>query len=268
MKTIQLSLQIADDITSIDQLEQYIDHLGQQIKRQLFTNMLTQLRQSKSQSDSTPSTCPSCKKTETIAWGNRPRVLKTVFGQVHFHLPRQKCQPCQHTFSLSMPGLELSGNNITSELRKIAILCGSSWSFRQAANLLLQLTGVELSFSHIRWLCANEARIVSVQDQAEYDQVEWEALVESVADQPQPARIEPAHHSADNDSPFSPTYIGIDGTFINAQPANRFLQAKAAIIFTNQRMTVSQGRNVLLNKRYVGSCLSVSELSRETIFLY
>ena len=71
-----------------------------------------------------------------------------------------------------MPGLELSGNNITSELRKIAILCGSSWSFRQAANLLLQLTGVELSFSHIRWLCANEARIVSVQDQAEYDQVE------------------------------------------------------------------------------------------------
>ena len=36
MKTIQLSLQVADDITSIDQLEQYVDLLGQQIKRQLF----------------------------------------------------------------------------------------------------------------------------------------------------------------------------------------------------------------------------------------
>ena len=69
MKTIQLSLQVADDITSIDQLEQYVDHLAQQIKRQLFTNMLTQLRQSESQSDSTPSTCPSCKKTETISLG-------------------------------------------------------------------------------------------------------------------------------------------------------------------------------------------------------
>ena len=69
MKTIQLSLQIADDITSIDQLEQYIDHLGQQIKRQLFTNMLTQLRQSKSQSDSTPSTCPSCKKNRDYRLG-------------------------------------------------------------------------------------------------------------------------------------------------------------------------------------------------------
>ena len=33
MKTIQLSLQVADDITSINLLEQYVNHLGQQIKR-------------------------------------------------------------------------------------------------------------------------------------------------------------------------------------------------------------------------------------------
>ena len=154
------------------------------------------------------------------------------------------------------------------ELRKIAILCGSSWPFRQATNLLLQLTGVELSFSHIRCLRANEAKIVDEQDPAEYDQVEWESLadpaevlVESVADRPQPARIKPAQHSADNHSPFSPIYLGSDGTFISAQPANRFLQVKAAIIFTNQRVTVNPGRNVSQNKRYVGSCLSVSKWS-------
>ena len=121
---------------------------------------------------------------------------------------------------------------------------------------------MELSFSHIRWLCTNQAEIVSTQDQAESDQVEWgalaetaEALVESVADQPQPARIEPAHHSS-----IQPTYVGIDSTFINA---NRFLEAKAAIVFTSHRMIVSPRRNVLLNKRYVGTCLSVSELSRK-----
>ena len=164
-----------------------------------------------------------------------------------------------------MPGLELNGSNSTSALRKTATLCGSSWSFHQAANVLLQLTEVELSFSHIRRLCANEAEIVSAQDQVESDQVKWEALVEtaevlveSLADQPSSARIEPAHHSADNDSPLASTYIGIDGTFINAQPANRFLEAKAEIIFTNHRMTVSPGRNVLLNKRSVSSCLSVA----------
>ncbi|MDP6595695.1 MAG: hypothetical protein QGI86_07410 [Candidatus Poribacteria bacterium] len=58
MKTIQLSLKVADEITSINQLERYVDHLGQQIKRQLLANMLAQLRQSESQSDSTQSTCP------------------------------------------------------------------------------------------------------------------------------------------------------------------------------------------------------------------
>ena len=107
-----------------------------------------------------------------MARGNRARVLKTVFGPVHFRLPRQKCRLCQQTFSLSKPGLELNGSNVTSEWRKIAILGASSWPFRQAANLLLQLTGVELSFSHIRWLCTNQAETVSTQDPAEYDKVE------------------------------------------------------------------------------------------------
>ena len=203
MKTIQFSLQIADDITSINQLERYVNHLGQQIKRQLLTNMLAQLGQSESQSDSTPSTCPNCQKTETMAWGNRARVLKTVFGPVHFRLPRQKCRLCQQTFSLSKPGLELNGSNVTSEWRKIAILCASSWPFRQAANVLWQLTGVALSFSHIRWWCGNQAEIVSTQDQTESEQVEWEALVEttevlveSVVDQPKRPMAPSAHHSS------------------------------------------------------------------------
>ena len=141
----------------------------------------------------------------------------------------------------------MNGSNVTSELRKIAILCAGSWPFRQAANVLLQLTGVELSFSHIRWLCANEAEIVSTQDQTESDQVEWEALVEttevlveSLVDQPRRPMAPSAHHSS-----VQPTYIGIDGTFINTPPTNRFLEAKAVIIFTNDRVTVSTGRNML-----------------------
>jgi hypothetical protein len=48
MKTIQFSLQVADDITSINQLERYVNHLGQQIKRQLLINILAQLGQSES----------------------------------------------------------------------------------------------------------------------------------------------------------------------------------------------------------------------------
>jgi len=104
MKTIQLSLQVADDITSINQLERYVNHLGQQIKRQLFTNMLAQLAQSESQSDSSPSTCPNCQKTETMAWGNRPRVLKTVFGPVHSAYHVKNADPVSTHLVFLSPG--------------------------------------------------------------------------------------------------------------------------------------------------------------------
>ena len=62
MKTIQLTVQVPDDVTSIDQLELYVDHLGQKLKRELFSSMLGQLHESSDHSDSTESTCPSCKK--------------------------------------------------------------------------------------------------------------------------------------------------------------------------------------------------------------
>tara|TARA_B100001245_G_C22565344_1_gene281864 strand:- start:80 stop:199 length:120 start_codon:yes stop_codon:yes gene_type:complete len=38
----------------------------------------------------------------------------------------------------------------------------------------VQLTGLELSFSHIGWLCANEAEIVGVQANAESQTAKWE----------------------------------------------------------------------------------------------
>ena len=62
MKTIQLTVQVPDDLTSIDQLELYVDHLGQKLKCELFSKMLTQLHESEDHTDSTASTCPTCKK--------------------------------------------------------------------------------------------------------------------------------------------------------------------------------------------------------------
>ncbi len=62
MKTIQLTVQVPDDVTAIDQLELYVDHLGQKLKRELFSKMLTQIHESENHSDSIESTCPECKK--------------------------------------------------------------------------------------------------------------------------------------------------------------------------------------------------------------
>ena len=101
----------------------------------------------------------------------------------------------------------LDDSNVTQALRKIAILCGSSWPFRQAANVLHELTGVRLSFGHIRWLCADEAQTVAAQANAAYEKAEWlalvetmEVLVEYLADAPKQPTVESSHDSHDNDS--------------------------------------------------------------------
>lgn len=197
-----------------------------------------------------------------------------MFGEVHFSIPRQKCQACGHTWSISTPLFEttypLDGCNITQPLRKIAILCGSSWPFRQAADVLRELTGVNLSFGHIRWLCAAEAEIVATQTNATYEQASWDALVETMdtlveylADEPNPPTPESTSDLLDESLEPERIYTGIDGTFINDLPANRFFEAKAAIVFTDERVEVSKGRNLLLNKQYVASCQPVKEFGQQ-----
>ena len=51
MKTIQLTVQVPDDPDSIDQLELYVDHLGQKLKRELFSKVLPQIHKSENDLD-------------------------------------------------------------------------------------------------------------------------------------------------------------------------------------------------------------------------
>lgn len=136
--------------------------------------------------------------------------------------------------------------------------------------MLGELTGVGLSFGHIQWLCSDEAQTVEVEANEQYEQASWDALVETVevlveylADEPNEQTLESTSNSLDTTSQPQRIYMGIDGTFINAQPAKRFIEAKAAIVFTDDRVQVSKGRNLLLNKQYVGSCQTVKEFGEK-----
>ena len=183
------------------------------------------------------------------------------------------CPHCRHTCSIipqPLKLLRLSPNgNITPELRKVAILCGRSWPFRQAAEVLRNLASVDLSPGHIQWLCSKQAVAAKTQFQEKHDPAYWQALSETMETLVEPLVEEPkgktsakTSHSEGPAWSAKPIYMGLDGTFINAQPGKRFFEAKVGIVFTDQRIRVSKRRNLLLNKQYVGSCQSVSEFGQ------
>jgi len=160
-------------------------------------------------------------------------MLKTIFGQVDFTLPRRMCSHCRHTFSLIPPPLKLlklsPNGNVTPELRKVAILCGASWPFRQAAEVWPNLASVDLSPGHIQWLCSKPAVAAKTQLKEKHDPAYWRALIETMETLVEPLAEEPK---------------GERLAIINAQPRKRFFEAKVGIVFTEPRIRVSQGRNL------------------------
>ena len=242
MKKIQLTVEVPDDLDSIDHLELYVNQLGQKVKREILSSLLSQIIDRHKQSELDSSACPHCKKKRSLSVGSRPRMLKTIFGQVDFTLPRRMCPHCRHTCSIipqPLKLLRLSPNgNITPELRKMAILCGRSWPFRQAAEVLRNLASVDLSPGHIQWLCSKQAVAAKTQFQEKHDPAYWQALSETMETLVEPLVEEPkgktsakTSHSEGQSSSAKPIYMGLDGTFINAQPGKRFFEAHVNCVY-------------------------------------
>ena len=166
----------------------------------------------------------------------------------------------------TLTGLEpLRDANTTPALRRIAIRCGAAWPYRQAQETILELTGVQISHEQIRLLCSDEAQKVNAQEAEGYQKIyqkglveTMETLVEYLSEKPNDeAERPPATPESER------VYFGIDGTFVNEKESKAFLEAKAAIVFTNEIAVVGRKRRVLLNKRYTGTFEPVSVFSEK-----
>ena len=66
MKKIQLTVEVPDDLDSIDHLELYVNQLGQKIKREILSSLLSQIIDRHKQSELDSSACPDCKKRKPL----------------------------------------------------------------------------------------------------------------------------------------------------------------------------------------------------------
>ncbi len=64
MKKIQVTVEVPDDLSSIDHLELYVNQLGQKVKREILSSLVSQMIAPEKQTNS--KACPHCKKKECL----------------------------------------------------------------------------------------------------------------------------------------------------------------------------------------------------------
>jgi len=101
--------------------------------------------------------CPRCRGSNTESKGKDQRLLKTRLGEVRIRRRRLYCRDCQKSFyPLDEQMGFSSGENVTLNLRKLALACGASWPYETAAEVVQELTRASLDPSEIQRLAEEE----------------------------------------------------------------------------------------------------------------
>jgi hypothetical protein len=109
--------------------------------------------------------------------GRAQRVRLPRFGRVEVPLRRQRCQACGQRFRPAASWLvDVKGHNVTSDLRELAALVGSSWPYETAAGVLKQLSGVHLSDERLRQITNEQGSTLAKQQREQAQQVLTEAV--------------------------------------------------------------------------------------------
>jgi hypothetical protein len=96
--------------------------------------------------------CPGCGGNVVRPAGHKPRKLETGFGPVWLPRQRVRCTECGRHFQPDDAVLAptLGGGRLSPRLVDLAALCGASWPYRQAADVLGRLRGAPLSHEAVR----------------------------------------------------------------------------------------------------------------------
>src|SRR6266446_3800941 len=206
---VQVSLTIELEATaSLTQMEQQIQHVGQQAMRQALKQVIRQWEEHHP-------TCPHCGEKQHRLEGTTRRVIATTFGRVEVPRRRFRCQGCGRRWCPATSLFsELKGGTISQPLQEAAMLAGCSWPYRAASSLLKRLSGAQISAEEIRLLTnrGGQQRAAQQQEQAE--------RICSA-----PAQEVPAAQQAEQ-----PMLVGLDGGWVCSREQRGGMEGKVAVV--------------------------------------
>jgi len=209
---IQVSLMVEMDASAdLASMEEQIQEAGHRSMRQALKQAVRQWEQQHG-------SCPHCGSQQVRLEGTVARTVQALFGAVR--LPRQGLR-CQHGLRRFCPAKQLLAplrqGRVSPALTEAACVAGSSWPYRQAAQVLARLSGAQISAEEIRLLtnrCGRE--VARAQEQAHPDAVS-----------PATPAVAPARQEA---SPEERTIIGMDGGWVPSREQRGGMEGKVAVI--------------------------------------
>jgi transposase-like protein len=189
--------------TSVTEIEQQIQQAGRISMRQAMKESIRAWEKQQRR-------CPRCGSEELRVEGTVSRHLQLLFGPVRLALRRYRCQHCLYRWCparLLLTGLHQQ--RISPGLRQAAVLAGASWPYRQAAHLLQELSGAQISAEQIRLVSMQQGRKQAEQQQQQaQEEVEQAEITE-----PQAAGI-----------------ISMDGGWVGSREQHGGMEGKVGVI--------------------------------------
>lgn len=156
---IVVPLVLPDRPLAVGELEGQVEDWGRQVMRQGMATAWA------AQAPLRPvGNCPACGAGESRPAGRKPRLVETVFGPVALPRQRRRCAGCDRHYQPDDAVLTpaLGRGCLSPRLRALTVLCGASWPYRQAADVLGRLRGAPLSAETVRAVVGTVGSAVAV----------------------------------------------------------------------------------------------------------
>lgn len=241
---IQVSLTLEVPASGdIDSLEPLVLEAGRQA-------MAKALRAASREYEARVVACPRCHHERLQSEGTDRRVLLLSFGRVELPLRRLRCEHCHLRFRPADVLLgPLAGTSVTSKLRQVAVLAGTSWPYATAAKVLRELCGALISPEWIRQLTIQ----VGTKEKHQKVQAAQGQLRELRAEDVRRERETElsAGLSSQGECPEL-LMVGLDGGWVPSRERAGGMEGKVGVI-ASEVEEVGRGRRRLSRRRYVAS---------------
>lgn len=234
---IVVPLVLPEQPLSVSALERRVEAWGRQVMQQALAAAWATQATLRSEGR-----CPACGTGESRPAGHKGRQVETVFGAVTLSRQRRRCTACGRHYqpddAMLVP--ELGAGQISPHLRELIVLCGASWPYRQAADILGRLRGTPLAAETVRAVVGTVGQAVATQQGAEAA-----AACAPPATAPEPGRA------------VSPRIeVELDGAWVHSHDTAHGLEVKVGVVHSGSR-PVGTRRQALTERAYAATAQGV-----------